>query len=118
MLASVLLVASEVLSYLPEGIFGLIIILLIYAVVTLWKNREKREEYFNERLDKKDELYKDALEQVLEGLKESNQVVSRITTAVADSNKPIYTEIIEHDKKMSAMLLEVKIIVEQLGKKE
>lgn len=119
---TILLAAVEIAAYLPEGIFGLVIILLISAIVALWKKLDKKDEEVAKinaehkiQLNEKDLLYKAALDHVLEGLKEANEIVHKITNNISTMNKPVRDDINEHDKRMYTLMTEVKSLIQTLS---
>jgi len=117
-MTSILLTATEILTYLPEGIFGLIIILLVIAIRELWQKINKKEDSIailnrehTKQMAAKDQLYKEALEHVLLGLKESNEIVHKITMNISTMNKPLREDIADHDKRIYTLVTEIKSLI-------
>jgi predicted Holliday junction resolvase-like endonuclease len=115
---------TQIATYIPEGIFGLIIVLLIAAIVALWKKLENKDKEIKEinaehkaHINEKDALYKEALNHVLEGLKESNQIVHKITENISQMSKPIREDIIDHDKRVFSLITEIKATIDSMKNK-
>lgn len=113
--------AIDIATYLPEGIFGLIIVLLLGAVVALWKKLDERDKEiknlhleYRQQLNAKDIILQDSLTRVLEGLKESNEIVHKVTTNIGEMTKPVREDIMDHDQKVYKLMTEIKSTIQTL----
>jgi len=51
---------------------------------------------------------------VLEGLKESNEIVHKVTTNIGEMTKPVREDIMDHDQKVYKLMTEIKSTIQTL----